>query len=80
MIYTDRKRSEVERDEASRFAGEQYKSNGYFVHAHRNLEIYGVVRGSVLVTIEGEQKVLTDGQIAVVNGLENHGYEIDGKA
>lgn len=80
MIYTDRKRSEVERDEASRFAGEQYKSNGYFIHAHRNLEIYGVVRGSVLVTIEGEQKVLTDGQIAVVNGLENHGYEIDGKA
>ena len=80
MIYTVRKRSEVERDEASRFAGEQYRSNGYFSHSHRNMEIYGVVKGSVLVTIEGQQEVLTDGQIAVINGLENHGYEINGKA
>ena len=77
MIKGDERQNEIARDEASRFAAEQYVSNGYYMHFHRNLEIYGVVKGKVAVTIDGQQKILTDGQIAIVDGLENHSYEIE---
>ena len=74
------RQNEIERDEATRFQAEQYVSNGYALHFHRNLEIYGVVHGRVAVTIDGQQNVLTSGQIAIVDGLENHSYEIDTEA
>ena len=74
------RQNEIERDDASRFAATQYVSNGYYLHFHRNLEIYGVVKGRVAVTIAGQQEILTDGQMAIVDGLEDHCYEIDDKA
>lgn len=74
------RQNEIERDKAFRFIAEQYVSNGYYLHFHRNLEIYGVVKGTVAVTIAGERMLLTDGQIAIIDGLENHSYEIDGEA
>lgn len=74
------RQNEMERDVDSRFVAEQYVSNGYFLHFHRNLEIYGVVKGTVAITIAGQRKVLTDGQMAIINSLENHSYEIDGEA
>lgn len=77
MIKDDERQNEIARDEASRFVAEQYVSSGYYLHFHRNLEIYGVVRGKVAVTIDGKQEILTDGQIAIVDGLENHSYEIE---
>ena len=80
MANIVRAQSEMERDEASRFAGMHYMSVGFFPHFHRNIEIYGVVKGSVVITIADQKKVLTDGQIAIINSLENHSYEIDGKA
>ena len=80
MIKDTERQNEIERDDASRFAASQYVSNGYYLHFHRNLEIYGVIKGSVLVTIAGQQQILTDGQIAIVDGLEDHCYEIDDKA
>lgn len=80
MVNIEERRNEIERDDASRFVAEQYVSNGYYLHFHRNLEIYGVVRGKVAVTIAGQRVFLTDGQIAVIDGLENHSYEIDGDA
>ena len=80
MANIVRKQSEIERDESRRFAGMHYMSVGFYPHFHRNLEIYGVVKGSVVITIAEQKRVLTDGQIAVVNSLENHSYEIDGKA
>ena len=73
-------KDEIQRDVASRFYAEQYVSNGYYMHCHRNIEIYGVVHGKVAVTIAGQKTILTDGQIAVINTLENHSYEIDGSA
>ncbi|MBR1995161.1 MAG: helix-turn-helix domain-containing protein, partial [Alistipes sp.] len=42
--------------------------------------IYGVVKGEVAVTIGNEQQILTDGQIAIVDGLEGHSFEIEDKA
>ena len=80
MIKDTERQNEIERDDASRFAATQYVSNGYYLHFHRNLEIYGVVKGRVAVTIAGQQQILTDGQIAIVDGLEDHCYEIDDKA
>ena len=76
----EERQNEIERDHASRFSAEQYVSNGYYLHFHRNLEIYGVVRGEVLVTVAGQQMKLTDGQIAIIDGLENHSYEIEEEA
>lgn len=76
----EERKNEIERDDATRFIAEQYVSNGYYLHFHRNLEIYGVVKGKVAVTIDGECVVLSEGQWAVIDGLENHSYEIDGQA
>lgn len=80
MVRNEERKNEIERDEASRFSAEQYVSNGYYLHFHRNLEIYGVVKGTVSVSIAGKRASLTDGQIAIIDGLENHSYEIDGEA
>ena len=39
MANIVRAQSEMERDEASRFAGMHYMSVGFFPHFHRNREI-----------------------------------------
>lgn len=78
--HRDEMKNEIERDSASRFFARQYVSKGYYLHFHRNIEIYGVVDGIVSVTIAGKRQTLTNGQIAVIDGLENHCYEIDGEA
>ena len=71
---------EAERDYVKRFIAEQYVSNGYYIHFHRNIEMYGVVKGEVYVTIAGESRTLKEGQLAIINGLESHSYEINGEA
>lgn len=71
---------EIDRDSQSRFSAEQYVSNGYGFHLHRNMEIYGVVHGEACVTIGQETRVLRDGEIAVVNSLERHRYQIETEA
>lgn len=71
---------EIALDHAFRFAATQYVSTGYYLHFHRNVEIYGVAKGRVLVTIAGQKQILTDGQIAIVDGLEDHSYEIEDTA
>lgn len=68
-------KDEVERDYSDRFICEIYNSTGYFMHFHRNLELYGVIKGKVNVTVDGDSHILTDGQIAIINGLESHSYE-----
>lgn len=73
-LYKD----EIEKDYGLRLDGAQYVSNGYYLHYHRNTEIYGVVKGKVAVNILGETKTLTDGQIAIVDGMELHSYTMPG--
>ena len=80
MVNKDERRDEIQRDEATRFFGEQYVSTGYYLHFHRNLEIYGVVNGKDSVTVAGQEISLENGQMAIIDGLENHSYEIDGEA
>lgn len=74
------KQNEIKQDDATRFLIKRYVSEGYHLHFHRNLEIYGVIQGRVVVTIDGQQSILTDGQIAIADSMENHSYEIDGEA
>lgn len=71
---------EMERDFASRFVAEQYISDGYGKHYHRNVEIYGVIKGEVTVVIAGESRTLRDGQFAVINCMEMHEYIIEKEA
>lgn len=73
-------KSEKEINEASCFVAEQSVCKGCYLHFHKNLEIFGVIKGKVAVTIAGQRKVLHDGQIAIIDKLENHSYEIDGEA
>ncbi|MBQ8803688.1 MAG: AraC family transcriptional regulator [Tyzzerella sp.] len=73
-------RNEKEINEAACFVVEQYVCKGYSLHFHKNLEIFGVVKGKVAVTIAGQRMVLHDGQIAIIDKFENHSYEIDGEA
>lgn len=80
MIKDSERQNEVKLDYASRFAAAQYVSKGYYLHFHRSMEVYGVVKGKVEVTIGGQKQTLTDGQIAIVGGLEDHYYEIDDEA
>lgn len=71
---------EMERDFATRFIAEQYVSNGYGKHYHRNVEIYGVIKGEVTVVIAGESRTLKSGQFAVINCMEMHEYIIEKEA
>ena len=57
-----------------------YKSKGYESHFHRNLEIYGVFNGEVTVTIAGDKHTLFGGQMAVINCMEVHEYDMTEEA
>lgn len=41
-------------------------------HAHREHEIFGVIKGKVTVTISGERRELTKGQMVFISSLEEH--------
>lgn len=73
-------RFELNSDFATRFIAKQYLSDGFVSHLHRNVEIYGVVDGEITVTIAGDRQVLTNGQMAAVNCVEVHEYDISGEA
>ena len=64
-------------DYPSRFNGQSWdKDPGFGLHFHRNIEIYGVTHGSVLASVAGEKKLLTDGQIAVSDCMEGHSFTV----
>ena len=67
---------ERERDYGSRFKAERYSTDGFCLHFHRNTELYCVNHGEVSVLINGENRVLRDGQACVINRLESHSYEV----
>lgn len=67
---------ERQRDYSSRFKAERYLTDGFCLHFHRNTELYLVNRGEVSVLINGEKRLLTDGQACVINRLESHSYEV----
>ncbi len=80
MSERDKKQYQAALDSADLFGRDQYVSNGYGEHFHRAVELYGVVKGKVTVKIAGEEQTLTDGQMAIANCMELHGYSIEGRA
>ena len=77
----DKKEGQIQderaRDYASRFKTERYLTDGFCLHFHRNTELYCINRGQVSVLINGENRVLSDGQACVINRLESHSYEVE---
>ena len=71
---------ERERDYRSRFKAERYSTDGFMLHFHMNTELYCVNHGEVSVLINGENRVLRDGQACVINRLESHSYEVGAPA
>ena len=71
---------EKSRDTAERFIAERYMSEGFYMHFHRNTELYCVCKGEVNVNVNGESRVLTNGQMAFISSLESHSYEADPRA
>ncbi len=66
---------ESEIDVQDRFKSEMLHGNtGCALHLHRNVELYGVKHGQMSVTVRNEKKVLTDGQMAMIGGLECHSF------
>lgn len=80
-IKRDKKEGQIQderqRDYGSRFKAERYITEGFCMHFHRNTELYCVNKGQVSVLINGENKILSDGQACVINRLESHSYEVD---
>lgn len=73
-------RKVTEKDEATCFRMERIAGNGQPLHFHRCMEIYGVVKGVAAITVSGESRLLTDGQMAIVDRFENHSCETEGEA
>ena len=65
---------ESEIDVQDRFKSETDTNTGCSLHLHRNVELYGVKHGSMNVTVRNEKKILTDGQMAMIGGLECHSF------
>lgn len=80
MKRTEQGQYEIKKDDSGRFAGSVYLSDGYDAHFHRNVEIYGVVKGKMRVKIAGAEKILTDHQMAIVNCMELHSYTAEENA
>ena len=66
---------EIDLDVATDFFVKKYSSEGYYMHFHRNIEIYGVIEGEVGVTIASDSRILKPGQMAIVNCTETHRYQ-----
>lgn len=62
------------------FSIERLISCGQYIHFHTQLEIYGVIKGRAAVIVSGESRLLTEGQMAIVDKYENHSIETEGEA
>ena len=59
---------------------ERLVNRGQYIHFHTHLEIYGVVKGRAAFTISGENRLLTEGQMAIIDKYENHSVETEGES
>ncbi|MDE6274468.1 MAG: AraC family transcriptional regulator [Clostridiales bacterium] len=63
------------RDTSDYFHAEKYVTDGYFVHFHRNSEIYCVYDGEVKASIGEEEFTLRAGQALYIAELTPHAFE-----
>ena len=55
-----------------------YRNKEYAPHFHKNMELIGVLSGTVSLTINGVSKVLEQGQWALVLTNQIHSFRVDG--
>lgn len=71
---------EAQRDTPDAFRTEVCYSDGFYPHFHRNLEVYFVYEGVVVVTINNVVYRLHEGQGVCINSYDIHSYKIAEKA
>lgn len=62
------------------FSIERLINCGQYIHFHTQLEIYGVAKGRAAFIISGENRLLTEGQMAIIDKYENHSVETEGES
>lgn len=65
---------EKEREENTRLLSFRNSDHTFPPHFHLNLEVFLVLHGEYALTISGEEYILTDGAVAVVDSYEVHSY------
>ena len=65
---------EKEREENKKTILNRNSDHTFPPHFHLNLEVFLVLRGEYVLTVGGEEYILTDGTIAVVDSYEVHAY------
>lgn len=70
----------LEKTEAVCFLAEPLTRKDRELHFHKCLEIYCVVKGKAFVRVSGDNRLLTQGQMVIVNPFENHSCESVGDA
>lgn len=65
----------TEKIESACFSTEPLTCKDREPHFHRYLEIYRVVKGSVFVGVSGDNSILSQGQMVIVNPFEVHSCE-----
>lgn len=73
-------RKVTEWEETNCFAMEQLAGGGQYLHFHGCLELYCVEKGRAVITVSGDSRLLTQGQMAIVDRYENHSCETDAKS
>ena len=64
-----------EKNEATCFLAEPLTPEDRELHFHKCMEIYCVWKGRAFVRVSGDNRLLTQGQMVIVNPLENHSCE-----
>ena len=59
------------------YSVERLINQGQCLHVHSHMEIYGVTKGNATFMISGDSRLLTEGQMAIVDRYENHSVTIE---
>lgn len=70
----------IEKIEATCFSTESLTCKDREFYFHRYLEIYRVVKGNAFASVSGDNRLLSQGQMVIVNPFENHSCEAVGEA
>lgn len=73
-------KKEIQQDDAAWFSMDRFVGDMHYLQFYGCLKIYGIVKGNAAVTISGESRVLTEGQMAIVDRYETHSCQPDENA
>lgn len=73
-------KKEIQQDDAAWFSMDRFVGDMQYLQFHGCLKIYGIVKGNAAVTISGESRVLTEGQMAIVDRYEPHSCQLEENA